>query len=279
MRMKSILVTMSFALVAWQAFAQQPISGTLKDTNSGKSYTITISPAETAPPVDHPPVIDNPVVPPTQQTGVVPLSWDSPQFSNVVRISPTKVAAGSVLENKSIETHAEPASIQMGNNSTLRTVRIGKGVREAVRIGSGQFTIEGSWLEARGAGNDHADVIQAYSGPNGGEINLTIRNSTIRAYNEAATAGLFVADRIYGKVTLDNVVFWGGPFGLALYSDVQTIEVYAHDVCFIGPFRWGPISFRDVGGRVLIRQWDGVRNCTIDAAGNLVKGDLIHKPN
>lgn len=282
-RIKTLLIaTLALSSLALcQASAQQPISGTMKDTASGTSYIVTITPVVTTPPpVDTHPVVDPPPVDPPQQVGTIPLSWDAPQFANVSRISPTKVAAGAVLENKSIETHAEPASIQMGSNSTLRNVRVGKGVREGVRIGSGKYTIEGSWLEAKGSGDDHADIIQSYAGPSGGgPMDLTVRNSTIRGYDVAANAGLFVADKVYGKVTLDNVVFWGAPIGLALYSDVKTIDVYAKDLCFVGPFRWRPIDFRNAGGRVVVKQWENVRNCTIDAAGNLVKGTAIPQPN
>ncbi len=90
------------------------------------------------------------------------------------------------------------------------------------------------------AGADHADGIQAYSP--GSRGNLTITNSSIVSHNTAANAGLFIADNYGGSVTLNNVVFQGGPTGLKIYADDQPITVALKDVYFVGPF-----MFRSVG--------------------------------
>lgn len=272
---------------------------TLKD-NNGKSYKVRISPTTTPEPTpapvepDHthepvpvpqpePTPVPTPTptptpLPDTTGSATPPLSWDSPVFANMTTSGGGQVSSGTTMLNKTITVHNEPASVTMGNRSTLDKVRIGGASREAVRIGGGTYTILNSWLEAKGQGDDHADVIQTYAGPGGGgPLDLTIRNSTIKAYNQAATAGLFVADKIWGKVTLDNVVFWGGPFGLALYADVNTLELYAKDVCFVGPFGYRPYSFRNAGGQFIVKQWDNVNNCTIQN-GKLVRGTAIPRP-
>lgn len=281
LRIKSFLL----AAVALSAFlttaSAETLTGTLKDS-TGASYTATISPVVTTPPpvTEPPPAVEPPPVvvePPPIATGA-PATWNDARFNGSASSGTLQIPSGGTLLSKTITTHAEPASIVMGSNSTLRKVRVGGLSRESVRIGSGTYTVEDSWLEAKGTGDDHADVIQAYAGSGGGgPLNLTLRNSTVRAYNDAATAGLFVADKVYGKVTLDNVMFQGGPFGLALYSDVNTIDVYANHVCFVGPFGWRPIDFRNAGGSVVVKQWDDVRNCTI-VNGALVKGALIPRP-
>jgi hypothetical protein len=249
-------------------------TGTIKD-EQGKSHTLNLDllPVTTTEPAPQPEPTPEPQPEPT--TSTIPLSWDATQFSKNTAVSPITVSG--TLENKTITSHAEPAAIVMRGGSALKNVRVGGNVREGVRISSGDVTIDGCWLEAKGSGDDHADVIQGYAGPDGATFSLTVRNSLIRAYNQAATAGLFIADRLRGKVTLDNVVFWGGPFGLALYSDVNTIDVYAKDVFFVGPFGWRPIDFRNAGGTVVIKQWDNVRNATI-VDGKLVPGTVIPRP-
>src|SRR5687768_18364700 len=93
-----------------------------------------------------------------------------------------------------------------------------------------------------GTGDDHADGVQTYSPGDRGTIR--IRNSTIKCGLDAATAGLFIADNWTGlrdgSPTLDceNVLFWGGPFGLRCHSDRNgDVRVSLKDVFFAGPFK------------------------------------------
>ena len=114
---------------------------------------------------------------------------------------------GGSISNKSITATGPQASVQCNGACTITNVRISS--REGVRIGgSGNVTIEKSWIEATGQSGDHADSIQAYAPGSKGTV--TIKNSTIVAHNNDATAGLFVADNYTGTFVLENVIFWAG---------------------------------------------------------------------
>jgi hypothetical protein len=204
----------------------------------------------------------------------IPLSWNDPIFSGVTTSGPVVVKDGGTLSNRSITDTSGATSIVGGGSFTLDTVRVSS--REAVRIGGGgDITINNSYLETTGLAGDHADGIQAYSPGSSG--NVTITNSTIVSHNQNATAGLFIADNYGGTVTLNNVVFEGGPIGLRIAADNQDITVSLKDVYFVGPFQYDPLLIQEIAANIHITQWENVRYATI-VNGQLVPGALIASP-
>ncbi|HEX3134585.1 MAG TPA: Ig-like domain-containing protein [Planctomycetota bacterium] len=95
----------------------------------------------------------------------------------------------------------------------------------------------------------------------------------------AVNCGVFVADNYIGTFTFDNVVFWGGLFGLRIHPDVGGDQyVSLKDVYFVGPFAYGEFNFGDVAGHVVhFTKWENVRHATI-VSGVLVPGALIPCP-
>ncbi len=143
----------------------------------------------------------------------IPLSWNDPMFSSVTSSGSVTLGNGATISNKSITDSGDIASVVGNGSFTVNQVRIDS--REGVRLGGdGDIVINNSYIETTGAGADHADGIQAYSPGSVG--NLTITNSSIVSHNTAANAGLFIADNYGGSVTLNNVVFQGGPTGLKI---------------------------------------------------------------
>jgi hypothetical protein len=197
-------------------------------------------------------------------------------FANVTSVNGASVADGGTLSNKSISGMSSgDASVGGLGSFTIDTVRIDS--REGVRVGgSGDININNSYIETTGLAGDHADGIQAYDP--GGKGNITLTNSAIVSHNNAnATAGLWVADDYGGTVTLDNVMFEGGPYGLRIAADDQPISVALKDVYFVGPFGGGPLLFQQVNAPIHITEWDNVRSATI-VNGQLVPGALIPPP-
>ena len=214
--------------------------------------------------------------PPPVTTGDIPLSWDDPRFNATVISSTTTVNKGGNLSNKSYAEQSGNATITCTGNNILDTVRVNS--RECVRVGgAGTFTYQNCYLEAKGTGADHADVIQAYSPGSKGTI--TLRNTHIRAYNQAATAGLFVADNWTGTIDVKDVIFQGGPYGMRCHPDTggdNTIDM--ENVYFVGPFGYGPFLFSNVQGHQnIFRKWVNVCNATI-VNGKLVPGTPLAKP-
>lgn len=211
----------------------------------------------------------------------IPLSWDDPMFSTVMDSDVIYIPDGGTVSYKSITMgggDGEPvASVICNGAATMDHIRINS--QEGVRVGGdGAVNIDSSYIEATGVGADHADCIQAYSPGGSGTIHIT--NSTIRAHDTAATAGLFVADNWTGTITLDNVVFWGGPYGTRIYPDVGGDNYLSFkNVYFVGPFGYGPfIVDADVGGHTNhITCWENVRNATV-VNGVLVPGSVIPCP-
>lgn len=204
----------------------------------------------------------------------IPLSWNDSQFSGATSSSSVRLQNGGTLSNTSITDTGSVASVVGSGSFTLNNVRVDS--REGVRIGgSGDIKISNSYLEATGEGSDHADTIQAYAP--GGTGNVTITNTSIVAHNNAATAGMFVADDYAGSFTFDNVVFQGGPYGLRVHADERDITLSLKDVYFVGPFGYDPFMFLEAGGDIRITQWENVRTATI-VNGELVPGALISPP-
>lgn len=273
-----LLATLTLVAFLIPASAQQmSLSGTLQDVNNGTSYAVTISPVVSpAPePVTEPVPAPEPVTEPVASS-TIPLTYTALQFSGNAVASSTTVASGGTIANKTITDTGQTASIVTRGSATIKNVRIKS--REGVRVGgSGTVTIDGSYIETTGSGDDHADGIQAYSPGDRGTLKIT--NSSIVSHNTAATAGLFIADNWTGTIDLDNVVVQGGPFGVRIHPDVggdNTIRF--KNVCFVGPFGYNKMLFSNQGGHVnKIELWDNVRDCTI-SSGKLVPGNLIPRP-
>jgi len=204
--------------------------------------------------------------PPPPSSQLFPMSWNDPMFADVATSSAVNLRNGAVRSNLSITDSGNIASV-VGGSFTLNTSRISS--REAIRADGGDIQINWVWAEAKGIGDDHADVLQCY-GP-GSRGDITVRNTTFRAYNQAATAGYFAADNWNGIHRFENVLFWGGPFGLRLNSDGGD-GVYMKNVYFVGPFMWAPFQIQ-----VPILQWENVYHATIQN-GQLVVGDPIPRP-
>lgn len=220
-----------------------------------------------------------------------PYSFTDPQFFLAVTASTPFNVGCETRSNLSVTAHQEPAAIVNNcgsGTSTINRVRLGGdlgangNVREGYRCGgSGTMNIQNTWLEAKGAGDDHADVVQCYDPNNSPTATLNISNTTIRAYNTAATAGLFVADSYAVDIHLDNVLFWGGPFGLRVHTDGRPGKLYANNVCFYGnsasshSFGTAPILVNPTPPTIV--EWNNVNWCTIEN-GVLVVHGAIAKP-
>ncbi len=221
------------------------------------------------------PPVEPPIEPPTQ-TGTIPMSFNDPMFSGMTeKTSALTLSNGQNLNKTSIKEQSGNPSIVSNGNNKITTCRVQS--RECVRITSGNLTIENSYLEAKGTSNDHADTLQAYSPHAVGSV--TLRNSHVRAFNTAATAGYFSADYWGGAISLENVIFNGGPFGLRVHSDTGAhIDLYMKDVFFVGPFGYEPFLLGEYGGTITIQKWENVRHATI-VDGKLVPGNVINKPS
>jgi hypothetical protein len=207
--------------------------------------------------------------------GSIPLNYNDSRFSGNATSNSVTVSGGT-LSKKSITDTGSTASVVINNSAIIDTCRVNS--REAVRIAGSGADIRNCYLEATGSGADHADVIQTYSPGERGSI-IKIKDTAIVAHNTAATAGLFVADNFGCSVTMDNVLFWGGPYGCRIHADPGcTVNVSAKDVFFVGPFAYGATLINKVGTGILnIVLWENVRNATI-VNGVIVPGTAIARP-
>lgn len=237
------------------------------------------TPTQTTPPPTPTPVPAPPSTAPSMAGP--PLSFDDVRFANATSSGRLTLGDGATFMDKSIVDTGGESSITCSGSCTLRRVRVNS--RECIRLTRKDMIIEDSYLEATGQGDDHADVIQAYSPGSTGT--LTLRNTTIRAHETAATAGVFIADN-WGPNLIDfeNVVFWGGPYGLRLHADgYKNAHLKMKNVCFVGPFGYGRflISLGSGGNTSTgwyIDEWTNVNDCVIQN-GKLVIVSPIPKPN
>lgn len=237
----------------------------LDQTGSRPSYNID-------PIFEAPWVVD---VEPPPPTGSIPLTFDDPRFDDNTVSGGVVISSGILLE-KTITVTEEPASIVAEGNVIIDTCRVDS--RECIRMAGSIVDIRNSYLRAEGEGEDHADVIQAYDpGQHTGQIIVT--DTAIVMGTTAINGGLFCADDWGGTVTLNNVMFQGGLYGLILYADAGcTINVSLTDVFFVGPFTYGEFAIEAFGSGVInITHWENVRHATI-VDGVLVPGDLIEEP-
>ncbi len=161
--------------------------------------------------IDGVPIEGDPIV-----TGsIFPLSWDDPAFSKATTSNAVVVSNGQSRSNLSITDSGNLASVQCDGSCTLSNIRINS--REGVRCVSGNMNLSWMWIEVKGQGSDHADGLQCYSPGSTGVV--TVKNTTFRGYNSAATAGFFSADSWRGSFVFENVLFWGAPYGLRIHAD------------------------------------------------------------
>jgi len=258
---------------------------TVKGTD-GKDYSVTVVAAGevnvtsvtpktcggTEPPIE--PI--DPVEPPAEG-GTIPMSFDDPMFDGCEHTSDTvRLEHGQNLSNTSIEEYGDQQSVLCLGNNKLTKVRVKS--RECIRITEDDLTIENAYLESKGEGEDHADTLQAYSpGTVGGSV--TLINTHVRAFNQAATAGYFTADNWDGKIIHRNVLYQGGPFGLRAIADFDTtVEIYMDGVYFVGPFGYEMFSLEEYDdASMVIKQWRNVFEATIQN-GKLVPGREITMP-
>lgn len=243
-----------------------PMVGGADESSSGQN-----SPPAPEPDPSTPTPTPTPSPMPTQSDGP-PLSFDDARFANIAsRTTPINIANGGSLTGMSIVENSGAPSIVCQGSCTLTGVRVDS--RECLRAVRGNLVISDSYLEATGSGDDHADVIQAYSpGSNG---TLTLRDTSIVAHNTAATAGIFVADNWKADlIDLENVMFKGGPFGLRLHADgYANSHLRMKNVCFVGPFGFNAMLIDGF----IIDEWVNVNECVIQN-GKLVATKSIARP-
>lgn len=218
------------------------------------------------PPAD--PLSDDPE---SQQSGP-PLSFNDARFSNATSLNQVMtVSAGGSLTDKSVEEYSGSPSITCSGSCTLTRVRVNS--RECIRGVQDNIVITDSYLEATGSANDHADVIQTYSPGSRGTI--TLRNTSIVAHNDDATAGIFVADNWEPDlIDLENVMFKGGPYALRLHADgYSNAHLRMKNVCFVGPFGYDMFIIDGF----TIDEWTNVNECVIQN-GQLVVTQAIPHP-
>lgn len=270
----------------WVDVVLKPTSG-----GGGAPDAGTPPPAVDAGPPPPPPA-DAGTPPPPTGSHPFPFSFDDPQFfAQVATASPFSLGC-TARSDLSIVAENNGNAVISNNcgsgTSTITRVRLGGdgggngNVREGYRCaGSGTMNILQSWLEAKGEGDDHADVIQCYDPNNSPTAVMNLRNSTIRGYNTAATAGLFVADNYALELHVENVLFWGGPYGLRFHTDGRPGSLYMKDVCFYGrsasDHSFGYNAFLINPYPPNIAEWTNVSWCTIEN-GQLVKHGAIARP-
>jgi hypothetical protein len=218
-------------------------------------------------PGEAPPQVQPPPPPPPPGSQPVPLSFNDAAFASASTSGAIQISGCQTRSNLSITENGPDASVK-GGCFTLDNTRISSA--EAIRAGGGDITLNWVWAEAdaRTRPGDHADGLQCYG--SGG--NITVNNTTFRAYNSNATAGYFAADGWHGIHRFNNVLFWGGPYGLRVEADGGE-GVYLNNVYFVqGSFGYAPFRIN-----MPILQWQNVYWVTIQN-GKMVIGDPIPHP-
>ncbi len=208
-------------------------------------------------------------------SGDIPLTYNDARFSGNTNSNAITQSGGTISFKSITDSGAIASIVNSGGTTIIDTCRVNS--REAVRVTSG-VDIRNSYLETLGQGDDHADTIQAYSPGETGAV-IICTNTAIVAHTVAATAGLFIADDWSGTLTLNNVCFIGGPYGLRVHSDPGcTVNLDLLDVFFVGPFGAGATLISEIGNGVInVNRWTNVRNATI-VDGVIVPGSSISSP-
>jgi hypothetical protein len=223
--------------------------------------------------IDGQPVPPPATQPPPSTNTSIPLSWDDPIFANTTSSGQLNLSAGSSRSDLSVNDQSGDAAILCKGSCNLTRIRIR--AREGYRCVSGTQNLSYMWIEATGVGEDHADGVQCYSPGSRGDV--TVKNTTIKL-GGANNAGYWTSDNWMGTHTFENVLFWGGNFGLRVSAD-GGVSVKLKNVYFVrDSFRYGAYQFDVVNGkRVSIDQWENVHWVTIQN-GKMVVGDAIPKP-
>lgn len=195
--------------------------------------------------------VDGEPVTPETAGPAFPLSWNDTAFKNVTNSSALTLSSGASRSDLSITDSGGLASILCQGSCSLSNIRINS--REGVRCASGNINLNWMWVEVKGQGEDHADGLQCYNP--GGTGLVTVKNTTFRAYNVAANAGFWSADGWRGSFVFENVLFWGGPFGLRIHADGYSgATAKLKNVYFVrNSFGYGAFDM-DIN----VAQWDNV---------------------
>lgn len=102
------------------------------------------------------------------------------------------------------------------HNVTARRFRV-ENHSDGIRLaGTGNSLYEDFCITGISKDGDHSDGIQSYGAQNS---NITLRRGIITMPSSNATAGVFAADGVTGSITIDSVLFIGGPYGIRINSD------------------------------------------------------------
>jgi hypothetical protein len=207
----------------------------------------------------------DPPSPPPPTSGVWPTGWNDPRFVNMRTITQNSYNMSGTTTNFEITTTSGEPMIGCAN-FTARFFRI-KG-REGVRLcAPGNVLLEDGYIEAIGAGADHADGVQSYGGS--GMQNVVLRRVNI-VVGGAANAGVFLADNANVDLTMESVQVDGSnaPNGALFFANVPGDKgcnsLRLNDVVAIGGVRFEGL------GTCIIHDWTNVRD------GN---GRPIPRPN
>ena len=208
-----------------------------------------------------------PSPPPPQTTAPWPSGWDDSRFAtNANTTRKSGLNSGQVIANVTIvDTSGEP--VVVGTRYTLRDSRV-RG-REGPRIAGSNTTIEGSYIEVAGSGDDHGDGIQCYTGQRTNTANIVIRNTHVKMLPGTNNAGIFFADYCLADFTLENVKVDGdgSPNGAIWLpcngADKGVRRLSARNV-----------EVSNTNGRQLIEIWPGSRSCA-----EIVEWTNVHRPD
>lgn len=207
----------------------------------------------------------------------IPLTADAAQFTGNASSLGENPADNATVLNKTINSLASgDASIFIAGFATVENCSVFS--RECIRIAGDGATIRNSYLEATGQDEDHADTIQCFATTPVPAV-VQVENTAIVAHETAATAGFFWADGFMGDVSFSNVMFMGGPYGLRIAADTDTVaHVSLVNVFFVYPFGAAPVFFEQIGDSdVIIDAWVNVRRAYL-IGGQLIPGASIPQP-
>jgi hypothetical protein len=256
-RIRQLLGLLVLGLACAVSVAQVPEAPVLTSID-GKA----VPPPSTSPPPD------------SGSSSDIPLSWDDSLFANAKTSSAaTSLGSGSSRSDFTVTDSSGNPGVTCNGSCTLTRGRVR--AREGYRCQSGTQNLNYMYFEITGTGDDHADGVQCYAPGSSGVV--TVKNTTFKLAG-AMNAGYWSADGWKGSHVFENVVFWGGNYGLRIPADGGT-SVKLKNVYFVkDSFRYNAFLFDTVNGkRISIDQWDNVRWATIQN-GKLVLGDAIPRP-
>lgn len=140
------------------------------------------------------------------------------------------------------------------HNITARRFRI-ENHADGIRVaGTGNSLYEDFCITAVSRPADHSDGVQFYGATNPAS-NTTFRRGIITMPSSDVTAGIFSADGAKGSITIDTVLFIGGPYGIRINSDGNS-PIAVRNVRFRrGSFGAAPFS---IASNIRITEWTNV---------------------